>query len=1206
MMRFRSFVLTWIGLMTVHHVVGQTVITNTTLGPVMGVKLGIPGVPTPVITRYAGIPYAEPPIGQRRFAKPAPKTPWDDVLNATTFGSKCPQANVSFDVFISSQFDQFLPNTDVDEDCLFLNVYVPHDVVEAFGPLPVMVYIHGGGLVSGEGALYDGTLIAVQGQVIIVNINYRLGLFGFLSTGDDSAPGNYGLWDQRLAIQWVKDNIASFGGDPDQITIFGESAGAWSVTYQMASPLNDKNLFQKVISQSGVAFRGLVIPGNLAKYQAWNLASSLGCNLIYGISTTRDLISCLRGLTREELMSQSSIITTAATVDGELLPTDIISLLSHPRVGQYDLLLGVNSQDGSVFQSADSFTAQGLRDAIQSQIAITCQCDNPQEITNAIVAFYFGADKLDDADNNLLKYLDVIGDIYFDIPGANFRNEHAMISAGNTKTYYYYFDYEAGKEFLLRPDLADRVPGAPHALDVFYVFGLVNFLFPGNSEVKSLSDTIIEYWSQFAKYGNPNGAGSPEWPEFEAENETYIILDANIRTGQRLKADKVTFWNDYIPTITELFDIKTCSYEVPVRSGTEQKPDIKTVQISSPDGEVLGSVVGALRLADEAMGGREIAEFLGIPYAKPPLGDLRFRPPQDTGPWGDQPLGIPGMLPPACPQDVTKDPWMVRLGFNQTNEDCLTLNIYAPSQEPNDPALPVLVFIHPGYGVIGTSSIQDATLLASQVEAVVVVINYRLGALGFLSTEDEVASGNYGLYDILAALQWVNKYIGSFGGDPEQVTVQGHDSGAVLTHFLILSEKTNGLFNRAVLMSASAISPPVDNPVIPSASEKAEALAIKLECPTTSSEIMINCLREKPVADIVSNTVTPPFGLAFPTVVDGDLIIDKPLELMKSGRINDVAVMFGLAHDENAGPAFSFTGLTCPSVEEVQQYIQVVSGLSFTNPNKAALALITEYIGKGGLGDTCETRGSFRQFMNDYLSFWSTLEAARLHADAGHSVFFYSFDHKPPAHYIGPLPPQAGPALADDLQFLFGDPYSPLVDKLQLSYTLQDKQFTLELMAFLKNFIHTGTPGTSLSGVEWPAFDSINLMYMSLTDCPQAYSGNDNNWQHLLQFWASYLPSITAPVTPPAEVTPCPPDPEPCLVGEGIGLKLTSQEASTLIEALIGAVIGALVLAVFFLGGCLAYRARARGIETRSQGEMGKSRPNYLDIAEREEFNSKL
>ncbi|XP_022079672.1 carboxylesterase 1D-like [Acanthaster planci] len=296
----------------------------------------MPGFIQPVITRYTGIPYAEPPTGQLRFAKPVPRAPWSDVLNATDFGPSCPQIPVG----AASLFDQLFPNMNFSEDCLVLNVYVPHDAVASSGPLPVMIYIHGGGLTNGRGDLYDGTLLAVQGQVIVVNFNYRLGLFGFLSTGDDAAPGNYGLWDQRLAIQWVKDNIADFGGDPNQITIFGQSAGGWSVTYQMISPLNDNNLFQRVIAQSGAAFHGQIISGISAQREVLNLASALGCDSPYE-SSSRTVISCLRESSMQDLLRHSDLFKTAPTIDGEFLTTDINSLLSHPRVGQYDLLLGV-------------------------------------------------------------------------------------------------------------------------------------------------------------------------------------------------------------------------------------------------------------------------------------------------------------------------------------------------------------------------------------------------------------------------------------------------------------------------------------------------------------------------------------------------------------------------------------------------------------------------------------------------------------------------------------------------------------------------------------------------------------------------------------------------------------------------------------------------------------------------------------------------
>ena len=472
---------------------GQIVITNTTLGQIMGEKSSTNGLPP--LTRYIGIPYAESPTGQLRFAKPVPKTVWDGVLNATVFGPSCPQFFTTF----SEVLDQYLPNMDINEDCLTLNMYIPDEIIVLKGPLPVMVFIHGGGLVNGQGSLYDGTILALQGEVIVVTINYRLGLFGFLSTGDDSAPGNYGLWDQRLAIQWVKDNIANFGGDPSKITIFGESAGSWSVTYQMASPLNDRTLFQRVIAQSGAAFPGLILPTDVAQYQAWNLGLLLGCTLPYR-STTRDLISCLREFSMETLLDQSSIVRAAVVIDGEFLP-NLNYLTSQPQLGQYDILLGVNSQDGSVVAlGPDGLTAQEFRDRVQVLTSFTCVCQNPQDITDAIFTFYFGADKLDNPRDNVRKSIDVGGVQYFDIPSVNFLHQH-IESKENTNTYFYYFAYDVGKQLLVSAEFLDLITGAPHGLELFYMFGYANVLFQSNAEAMMLSNNMIKYWTDFARNG---------------------------------------------------------------------------------------------------------------------------------------------------------------------------------------------------------------------------------------------------------------------------------------------------------------------------------------------------------------------------------------------------------------------------------------------------------------------------------------------------------------------------------------------------------------------------------------------------------------------------------------------------------------------------------------------------------------------------------
>ena len=469
-------------------------------------------------------------------------------------------------------------------------------------------------------------------------------------------------------------------------------------------------------------------------------------------------------------------------------------------------------------------------------------------------------------------------------------------------------------------------------------------------------------------------------------------------------------------------------------------------------------MIGAIRIADEAMGGKEIAEFLGIPYAKPPIGDLRYRAPQETGPWGDEPRDIPDKLPPACPQDIPIDPWMVRVGLNETSEDCLTLNIYAPLMD-NDTAVPVVIFIHPGAGTVGTSSVYDAVLLSSYANAIVVVINYRLGALGFLSTEDEVAPGNYGLQDALASLQWVNKYIGSFGGDSSRVTVIGNGAGAVVAHLLVFSEKAHGLFQRVICMSASALVRPLTNPVQESPLERASVLARRVNCPTNNSELMINCLREKPAAEVAGKSIHSPFELPFGPVIDGNILTDEPRALLKAGQINDVELIIGMATEEDAPVSFQlfFRDVNfCPSQEEAEGLIGIISRTSFNNPEKASIAFSTEYLGRNGLDDECVTRGSVRQLLQDMLTLSPTLEAAKLHADLGNNVFLYEFSHEPTSHYYRYLPPQAGPSLADDLQFMFGDPYSPYFDEYKLTSRLQDKEMSLEMMTLWKNFIHNG------------------------------------------------------------------------------------------------------------------------------------------------------
>lgn len=221
---------------------------------------------TYTVNKYLGIPYAEPPVGDLRFRKPVPRSSLASPYFATEFGHICPQIAVSGEHVDGVQ----------DEDCLFLNVYVPERVADRTDGHAVMVWIYGGAFILGSSDTYDVEHLAAYGNVIYVTINYRVGPLGFLSTGDENCPGNFGMWDQRLALQWIKDNIAAFGGDVNRITVFGQSAGAVSATIHAMYPEN-QGLFQRIISQSGVAAVKFINMSRDMQPLVNAIAENLGC-----------------------------------------------------------------------------------------------------------------------------------------------------------------------------------------------------------------------------------------------------------------------------------------------------------------------------------------------------------------------------------------------------------------------------------------------------------------------------------------------------------------------------------------------------------------------------------------------------------------------------------------------------------------------------------------------------------------------------------------------------------------------------------------------------------------------------------------------------------------------------------------------------------------------------------------------------------------
>ncbi len=337
-MDFLSFTALVLFLMFIKICVSQNngfPLVSTSKGVLRGLKAGR-------VTKFLGVPYALPPIGNLRFKVSQPYSSWDEVKIATQHGADCAQPYQRSIDFMPPHLYNKLSSIEYSEDCLNLDIYIPGTVEAAKSrPKPVMVWFHGGGYITGSKTLfgiYNGDKLAYLGNVIIVNINYRLAAFGFLPINHSDFDDNVGLWDQNLALQWVQDNIVHFGGDPRQVTIFGESAGGMSVTNHIVSP-HSKGLFQRAIVQSGVNLPTSLTVDQGFQYTTLGLAKTLDCP----IQPIDDLAKCIQNKTTQELSDASLINIFFPVIDGNFIPDVPETLMRTAKFNKVPLLIGYNS-----------------------------------------------------------------------------------------------------------------------------------------------------------------------------------------------------------------------------------------------------------------------------------------------------------------------------------------------------------------------------------------------------------------------------------------------------------------------------------------------------------------------------------------------------------------------------------------------------------------------------------------------------------------------------------------------------------------------------------------------------------------------------------------------------------------------------------------------------------------------------------------------
>ena len=446
------------------------------------------GVATLDKRNFAGIPYAAPPVGPLRWQPPQPVAPWQGVRDATKVGPRC----------LQDEGSDLEMGRGADEDCLTLNVWTPPPSNE---PRPVMVWIHGGAFINGNGGMYDSRWLVDRGNVVVVTINYRLGALGFLahpSLGAKGTVGNYGLQDQQAALRWVRDNIAAFGGDPGKVTIAGESAGAMSVCDHMVAP-DSAGLFRAAIIQSGPCQAQLALPAAERISEAY--ARDAGC------VDPATAAACLRALPADRLRKpvwydRIGEDTLSGPVTGtSVLPEDPMVAFANGRAADVPVLIGTNRDEFTLFAAL-----QYLRGARRYEpaeypglLADTFGADAPAVGTRYPLERYGGS--------AALAYSASVTDGVFACVADRMTDELAPTNDVYT--------YEFNDPNPPTPEPMRTLPfpvGASHSLELRYLFD-VGGAPPLNSVQQQLSNQMIDYWTNFVKNSDPKTEGQPDWPE---------------------------------------------------------------------------------------------------------------------------------------------------------------------------------------------------------------------------------------------------------------------------------------------------------------------------------------------------------------------------------------------------------------------------------------------------------------------------------------------------------------------------------------------------------------------------------------------------------------------------------------------------------------------------------------------------------------------
>lgn len=517
------------------------VIDGSTLEPIVNVLDGpLEGFISGSTLAFLGIPFAAPPIGELRWRPPQPVEPWKDVRDAKEPQLACIQSGIGIG-----------PVGETSEDCLYLNVWTPD--LSPDEALPVMVWLHGGGNSTGSAVqfaeagtdelAYNGQILieAAPRPIVVVTANYRLNRFGFLAhaglTAEQGASGNYGLMDQQAALRWVRDNISIFGGDPENVTLFGESAGGLDTCLQVMAPESDGLVHRAIMESAGQCY-----PDrwelDQAEASGADFAEFVGCTG----SDDAEVVDCLRALTVEEVLEPAPTSDPlpggvlyqnpapwrfAPIIDGAFLPEQVAEIVADDQYAKIPMIIGTNDREGDLFHGPLLGGTPPANEAEYREALGRFLGDAADAVADAYPFSDF------DTPNEALSA--VTGDSVFVCPAWNLAR--ALVGQGGT-VFKYNYTHELGFSSL-------GGMGPTHGTEVALVWGWAQVdatadLATDND--KSVGASIVDYWTQFAYSGDPNGDDAPEWPRFETSTEREIVLDAPVSTAEGRMSDKCDFW----------------------------------------------------------------------------------------------------------------------------------------------------------------------------------------------------------------------------------------------------------------------------------------------------------------------------------------------------------------------------------------------------------------------------------------------------------------------------------------------------------------------------------------------------------------------------------------------------------------------------------------------------------------------------------------